>query len=81
MEETHHSLEDWIAFKADVFNDVNNKCDKLYFLVAFNEIDKTFAITCIEGTRRASDKRQKSMASSLRFYSFHCNSYQYLFIF
>jgi len=66
MDETPHSLEDWIAVKTDIFNDVSNKCDKLSFLVAFNEIEKTIAITCTEGTRRASDRRPKSMACSLR---------------
>ncbi|CAG2181763.1 unnamed protein product, partial [Oppiella nova] len=63
MNESHNSLEDWIAFKKDIFV-INDKTRKHRFLVAYNHIENSIAITCCEGTRRAADKRNKSMASS-----------------
>ena len=68
MDETNelqNSLEDWIAIKANLFGDQST--EKFHFLVAFNDVDNIVAITGIEQTRKAKDRHNKSMATSLRY--------------
>ena len=65
MEEEKHSLEDWIAVKRDLFSRDEFK-DKINFLLAWNQFEQKLAITCIEGTRRASDRKSKAFARLVR---------------
>ncbi|XP_054159264.1 WASP homolog-associated protein with actin, membranes and microtubules-like isoform X2 [Oppia nitens] len=66
QQQQYHSLDGWVAFKADLFaNDPTQRTQRLRFLVAVNHLEDTIGITCLEDTRRATDKRNKSMAVSL----------------
>ncbi|XP_076355534.1 junction-mediating and -regulatory protein-like [Tachypleus tridentatus] len=60
------SLEDWVTIKDDLFGqeDVANR-KYLDFIAEWNEIEKKLAITCTEGTRKASDQTCKSHACML----------------
>ena len=63
-----NSLNDWVAVKDDLFKSSPQMIDasKVKFLIAYNEIEKKFAITLHHGQRKASDIQSKSMAKSLR---------------
>ena len=64
-----HSLDGWCAIRPDLFNtdDQTRAQQRLRFLVAANHLSDTIGITCLEDTRRATDKRTKSMAVSIRY--------------
>ena len=70
-----NSLDDWVAVKDDLFKSSSQLLDasKVKFLIAYNEVEKKFAITLHHGQRKASDAFTKSMAKSLRYY--HSPSY------
>lgn len=76
MEDTH-SLEDWIAVKANLFHDSELTTKRLHFIVGWNHIEQKVCITCSEGSRKASDKRPNSLAGSLRYANV---SFDFLFI-
>ena len=61
-----NSLDDWVAVKRDIFLNEGDftfgDSSKIKFLVAYNSIEQKLAITCIQGSRKASDIKPKSMA-------------------
>ena len=71
MDSSENSLEGWVAVKRNIFMREGDTefadSSKIKFLVAYNSIEHKLAITCIQGSRKASDVKPKSMACSIRY--------------
>ncbi|XP_053214013.1 WASP homolog-associated protein with actin, membranes and microtubules-like isoform X2 [Panonychus citri] len=67
MDSSSNSLEGWVAVKRNIFmreGDIDfGDSSKIKFLVAYNQIEQKLAITCTQGSRKASDVKPKSVAS------------------